>query len=397
MNPTDRDQPSRRLLRLRPFRLASIAALALVIAGIGILASPGESHAIEAEGTCGKKYVAGGDHIPAGHEVSQSERYPNHLLDDHLSTYGYCLFNTAQNETTSSKFITGGQLAQTWNLRPDLITLTVGGENTTIVNLITSCFDKVKDHDFAGANACAAAVLANEPAYTSLYNNLITIFQQYRMIMAGRPHLIVAVTGYPNPYPRSTEVLDEIGQLCLGVIDAMISCNVRWAQLPPALLLLDNAIKKLNTTIENAVKPFFIGSEGRFIFVNPYDKFASHVMKMEVTLKLERVCHLCGTKGQYFDDHSKTKNLGSSDPYFVEGPDGTKFPEYLLIPGPLINPPVVIMQVSQKTVGMGIHPNDKGHKCISDLIWEWDTPEPGVTPLKWKLGIAEQPNSNICQ
>src|SRR3990170_4583203 len=396
MNPEGTNQRAGRPSRISLVRLSRIVTLALVLAGLLFLASPGDSTAIEAEGICGKKYVAGGDHYPAGHEVSQDERYPNHLLDDHLATYGYCLFNTSQNETKSSTFITGGQLAQTWNLRPDLITLTVGGENSSIVDLITKCFDKVKDHDFSGANACAAAVYANESAYTSLYNNLITTLQQYKMIMAGRPQLIVAVTGYPNPYPRSTEVLDEITLLCTGTIDAITSCSTRWAQLPPALTTLDNAIKKLNTTIEKAVKPFAIGYQNRFVFVNPYDKFASHVMKMEVTLKLDRVCHLCGTKYQYRDSHSSTQNLGSSDPYFVEGPDGTKSPDYLF-PGPLINPPVVIERKSQKTVGMGIHLNDDGGKCMSDVIWEWDTPEPGVTPLKWKLGIAEQPNSNICQ
>ena len=46
---------------------------------------------------------------------------------------------------------------------------------------------------------------------------------------------------------------------------------------------------------------------------------------------------------------------------------------------------------------MGVYPNDDGHKCISDLIWEHDTPEPGVTPLKWKLRVPESPNQNICQ
>jgi hypothetical protein len=46
---------------------------------------------------------------------------------------------------------------------------------------------------------------------------------------------------------------------------------------------------------------------------------------------------------------------------------------------------------------MGVHLNDDGGKCMADVIWEWDTPEPGVTPLKWKLGIAEQPKSDICQ
>lgn len=59
--------------------------------------------------------------------------------------------------------------------------------------------------------------------------------------------------------------------------------------------------------------------------------------------------------------------------------------------------PGVLLQESQTTSGMGVYPNDDGHKCISDLTWEADTPEPGVTPLKWKLGVPEQPNSNICQ
>jgi hypothetical protein len=46
---------------------------------------------------------------------------------------------------------------------------------------------------------------------------------------------------------------------------------------------------------------------------------------------------------------------------------------------------------------MGVHPNDTGNKCISDLIWEADTLEPGVTPLKWKLSIPEAPKTDICQ
>jgi hypothetical protein len=45
-----------------------------------------------------------------------------------------CLYNVAKDETTSATYISGGQLAQTWNLRPDLITLTVGEENTTVIN-----------------------------------------------------------------------------------------------------------------------------------------------------------------------------------------------------------------------------------------------------------------------
>ena len=46
-------------------------------------------------------------------------------------------------------------------MRPDLLTFQLGEQNATIVNLVKSCFDKVKDHDFTGANVCAAAILGN--------------------------------------------------------------------------------------------------------------------------------------------------------------------------------------------------------------------------------------------
>ena len=63
------------------------------------------------------------------------------------------------NEATSSTYITGGQLAQTWNYRPDLITLTIGEENNTIVNLVTDCFDKIN-----GLTTSAAAMPAPPPS-----------------------------------------------------------------------------------------------------------------------------------------------------------------------------------------------------------------------------------------
>ena len=111
-------------------------------------------------------------------------------------------------------------------MRPDLITLTIGGENTTIINLITECFDKVKDHDFTGANVCAAAVLGNTTLWTNLNQNLTTILQQYRMILAGRPKLVVAVTGYPNPYPKALDAAPKIAELCVPLIDTIPTCTV---------------------------------------------------------------------------------------------------------------------------------------------------------------------------
>jgi hypothetical protein len=340
---------------------------------------------------CARRLIAGGDHLPAGHEVSESERFPSHLLEDHLKKWGpWCVYNLAKNETTSSQYITGGQLAQSWNLRPDLITLTLGEENTTIVTLVTSCFDQVKDHDFAGAMACASTILANPTLWSNLTSNLTTILQQYRVLMAGRPKLVVAITGYPNPYPKSLEAGLKIVELCVPLIDTIPTCTARWVQLPPALEMIDQVFKKLNTTIENAVKPFAIGSGSRFIFVDTYTKLRDHCMKMEVQIKTT-VEHP-EQEGAVHQHDSPSVNFGCSEPWFVEGEDGTAIPFYL-DPAAL----GVLINKSQTTKGMGVHPNDDGHKCISDLIWEADTLEPGVTPLKWKLGIPEPPNSNICQ
>jgi hypothetical protein len=342
----------------------------------------------EAVTICGKHYVAGGDDVPAGNTISSSQTYPSHLVNDHMAKYGFCLYNLAQNGTTSSTYISGGQLATTWNRAADFITLSVGEQDTPIVNEITSCFNDVKSHDFASALSCATAIQANTTAFTTLTNNLTTILQQYKMIMAGRPWLVVAVLGYPDPFPQSSDVTSAITQLCQGTTDTIVSCNTRWQQLPPALDALNQVVTKLNTTIANAVQPFNSGYQGRFIFVNPYQKFLSHEMKMDVTLRLDEVCHLCGTDASYTDSHSSEQNVGSSNPWFQAGSDGTDTPFYLQPPDQINDPPVVLITESQTTSGMGVYPNDTGNKCISDLVWE---------AVKIKLGIPEPPNTNICQ
>ncbi|HEY2153532.1 MAG TPA: hypothetical protein VGH34_22175 [Vicinamibacterales bacterium] len=347
---------------------------------------------VSAQVGCGPHYVATGDDIPAGHDVSSSQRYPDHLLTDHLKKYGgWCEFDVAKNSTTSATEISGGQLAQTWNYQPDLITLTLGEQNSTIVNLVTQCFDDIKSHDFAGGNGCAAAILGNASLFSSLNLNLTTILQQYRVIMSGRPKLVVAVTGYPNPYPKSSDASANIAELCTPLIDTIATCTARWALLPPALDLIDQVFQKLNAQIANSVSPFTIGSGGRIIFVDTYTKMRDHCMKMEVSFKTQ-VEHPEEDGVVHEHDSPSAVNFGCSAPWFVAGSDGTDVPFYLFPAAP-----GVLLQESQTTSGMGVYPNDDGHKCISDLIWEADTPEPGVTPLKWKLGVPEQPNSNICQ
>jgi len=358
----------------------------LLAVGVALAPAP-----LEAQG-CGLRYVAAGDDIPAGHEVEESERYPNQLMENHLKKWGaWCLYDIAKNDTSSNTYITGGQLAQTWNYRADLITLQVGEQNNTIKNLVDSCFDKVKSHDFSGASACAGAILGNTTLWSNLTSNLTTTQQQYRMMMAGRPWLVVAILGYPNPYPKALDATAKIAELCTPLVDTIPTCTIRWAQLPPALELIDQVFKKLNKTISDAVAPFAYSSGGRFVYIDTYTKLRDHCMKMEVSFKT-KVEHPEEEGAVHNHDSPMAVNFGCSENWFNEGDDGTDNPWYL-IPASI----GILIEQSQKTENMGVWPNDDAHKCIADLIWEADTIDPGTSPLKWKLRIPEAPNSNICQ
>jgi hypothetical protein len=211
---------------------------------------------------------------------------------------------------------------------------------------------------------------------------------------------VTAVVNYPNPYPQANaELTGKIFQMCVGVIDAMQSCIQRWLMFPVALTVIDQVFQKLNQTLKDALASFQTGPNGyRWVYVDVYPLFKGHEMKMDVTLKLDQVCHFCGIPtAQYFDNHSSEKNLGTDDPWWIEGDTGHDYPDYLMIPTPIVNPPVVIMQVSQTTEGMGKWVDKDGMKCISDAIWDADTILPGQTPLKWILGYGEARNESVCR
>ena len=333
-------------------------------------------------------YVASGDDIANGHDLNDDDkRYPEKLLSDHLISPGWAVYNQGKNGQTSSDFITGGGLAKAYNMRPDLWTIQLGEQNSQIVNLIDSCFKKVKDHDFTGANVCAASVLGNAALWTDLQNNYTTVLQTARIMMSQRPKLVVAVVNYPNPYPSTLSAATNVPLLCVPLIDTAVTCTTRWAQFPPALLLIDQAFQKLNSTLKDSLAPFQAGPNGnRFVYVDAYSKFKDHCMKMDVSIKTV-VYH-----GEYVDQHNSQRDFGCSSPWFIEGSVGTKIPSYL---DPASDG--VLLLKTQTTTGMGVQVNADGQKCIADAIWEADTIDPGVTPLKWKLGYGEPPDSNICQ
>jgi hypothetical protein len=370
----------------------------MAAAALAAAVSLARPHPVDAAAGC-RIYVASGDAIPAGKDLNDDgKRYPEKLLADHLISPGWCVYNQGKDGQTSATYITGGGLANAYNMRPDLLTIQLGLQNTTIVKLVTDCFDKIKDHDFSGANTCASQILSNQSLFDNLKNNFTTILQQTRIMAAQRPQLVIAIVNYANPYPQASDVTSKITELCQKPEDSQIACNIRWAQLPPALTIIDQTFQKLNKTLKDSLAPFWAGPNGwRWVYVDIYPKFKGHEMKMDVTLRDDQVCHLCGTEGQYMDNHEGSKNVGTDKAWWIEGSDGTKLPDYLFTPGPLIDPPVVILRVSQTTSGMGQWVNADGHKCIADAIWEADTIYPGTTPLKWLLGYGEASNSDICQ
>lgn len=365
--------------------------LAAVLAATGVFAvSKALPSGAENDPTCAFRYVAGGDAVANGMEAeskdtaSEEKRYSRQLLDEHIRNASLpgCEYNTSHDPTTTDTFVTDvvfeglSQQGAAWQRDTRLITLTLGRQNTTIVDHVDKCFKQVKDHDFLDANACALNVLANPTHWDELKKDLDAILNTFRIQQDGAPSdLIVAVTGYFNPYPAATDVATKIPGFCAQLVDTIPTCVARWVLLPPALVTLDQVVQKLNTTIEEVVDQFHTGSQGRFFFVNPYDKFKSHCMKINVEIKTT-VYHPTNT---VHDHNTQKTNFGCGDTWIgSDGDKGTKSPFLYLTPAAT----GVLIKATQTTEDMGIYPNDKGHDCIADLIWE---------ATKVRLGVPEAP------
>jgi hypothetical protein len=369
-------------LRWRGFApRASVVAAAVLVAVSGLgsdLASPAKT----ALAGC-MIYVAAGDDVTNGNDLSDdSKRYPEQLVEDHIKTPGWCLYNQGKNAQTSSSFVSEGGLANAYNMRPDLLSIHLGEQNDPVKNLLDGCFDKVKDHQFLDASSCAAQILANAGVWDTMKKNYTTILQQTRIMQMQRPKLVVAVVNYPNPYPQSQDVISPYVQMCTKLVDTIATCLQRWTQLPAALIVIDQVYQKLNQTLKDAVATFQTGPNGyRWVYVDVYPKFKSHCMTMNVDI-LTTVYHPPST----VDVHNSTSNnIGCDQQWFTETYNGSRIPDYL--------PPAsdgVLLTYTQTTTSMGKYPNADGHQCIADAIWDADTILPGQTPLKWLLGYGEE-------
>ena len=149
---------------------------------------------------------------------------------------------------------------------------------------IDTCMTLIKNHQFIEANACALAIYTGGP-WKKLNDDLSDILNQFKVQLDGNPRMVVAVMGYYNPYPRATDVATEVPGFCAKLQDTIPTCTIRWMLLPPVLVTMDQITKKLNSTIEEVVKKFALASQGSYYFVNPYDAFEDHCMKLETEIK----------------------------------------------------------------------------------------------------------------
>jgi hypothetical protein len=361
------------VMRYRTLVLA-VAALVLAASAAGVGTRLATSRAAT---TCARYYVATGDGVPYGSDADDGgtqnidSAYPNDLLQTDLiptpsGSGPWCLKNVSQDPTTTDSYVNGSGSQQTLGAyyKPTLVTVMVGRQNDGIVDSITTCLDDIKHHNFIEANTCALGVLANQSAFTKLTKDLSGILGKYQTQMSGMPKLVVAVPGYYNPYPHATTVATKIPTFCAQLVDTIPTCIARWILLPPALVTLDQVFKQLNSTIQAVVQRLATGNQGRFVYVNTYDEFNDHCMKMNVTIHT-KVYHPPSTVDQHDTDET---NFGCDNTYIgTDGKDvNTGFEPFIYLP-PAVDG--VLIYADHTTKDLGINPNKDGHTCIAKLIW----------------------------
>jgi hypothetical protein len=381
------------------FAVATTVALFVVPSAAPVAADGGDLPSAE---PCGKPielpYVALGDGVPYGAKKvddsldgSKSDRFPEKLtkiLQD--ASFPFCLHNVSQGETTTDDYQDEDtefgftQQSLVHDLRPRLVTLTLGREQDLIREHISTCMTFIKNHQFIEANACALAVLTGGP-WKKLNDDLSDILNQLKVQLDGNPRMVVAVMGYYNPYPRATDVATEIPGFCAKLQDTIPTCLIRWMLLPPVLVTMDQITKKLNSTIEAVVQKFSLASQGSYYFVNPYDAFEKHCMRMETEIKTT-VYHPTNT----VHDHNSKNDFGCDDEWIKSDGDKGELPPWHYLPPAVTG---VLINTTQTTEGMGAYPNADGNDCLAKLVYNADN---GWEPLKQKLGIPEKAEEDPC-
>ena len=85
------------------------------------------------------------------------------------------------------------------------------------------------------------------------------------------------------------------------------------------------------------------------------------------------------------DHNTQETNFGCDETWIgTDGTDGNKSPFFYLTPAIT----GLLVHAEQTTKNMGVNPNEKGHECIADLIWE---------AVKQKLDVPQAPDENVCE
>ena len=325
---------------------------------------------LDIDGICGKRYIAAGDHVPAGHEVSTSERFPSQLREDHLAAFGYCSMNiaverdhighlhqrrpaVADMEPPARPHHPDGGRGEHDHRQPDQLVLRQGqgprlhrGERLRATDprqqLAVDVVDQQPDHDPA---AVPADHVGPAPA-------------------GGRGDRIF------EPVSRRARRDAQIVELCVPLIDNIAPCTIRWAQFPPALVTIDQVFKKLNTTIQNALKPFQQGpSANRYVFVDTYTKTRDHCMKMDVQMKTTVEHPELEGQVHHHDNFRRSASAAT-----IHGTSKARTDKDPQVPRPVDARRPDRQEPDDQ--GDGRPPGQGRRECVADLIWEADTIDP---------------------
>ena len=212
-------------------------------------------------------------------------------------------------------------------MRPDLLTIQLGEQNTTIVNLITSCFDKVKDHDFSGATACAAQILGNASVGQP---------QQQLHDHPAATRIMARATAARDRAPRLPEPVSAACPTWSTVRCSACRSSTRTdlhrpvGTAPAGADDLDQVFQKLNKTIKDALAPFQAGPNGGA-------GSTSTLPEVQGPLHEDGGHHQDqgqhpGQIGRRPRPRVAEADFGCDDTWYVEGSDGTKLPNYLSRP-----------------------------------------------------------------
>lgn len=240
----------------------------------------------------------------------------------------------------------------------DLITVTLGADNDVLPRL-NSCSQLLLAGDVKKALTCEDTLLndTSPTVWPALASDAASIASSYNGFLDQHLHAVVVITGYYDPLPAAISQ-DKIDSLCnqlnffSKLFKSVKTCKAFIAQYQPALSKSSQIIDKLNLTLANSASPYLTRPDGRMVWVNPRFAFDDHCTTIQVLIT--------GSVGTAAGD------LGCAPTWITPNGQG--------------HGTVSFQGMKVSFAGVGVHPNDAGQRCLSNLIWE---------AAKSKLGFTD--------